>query len=158
MPSEPEVLDRDEPLDGEPDAGDDAPPQEANEDEGDEGEPVRWVTVGAFWNASEAHLARLRVESEGIDCVLLDEFLVATDWLYANAAGGIKLQVPQAHAVRAGELLTRPPERREDDAGQAPRAVTATAAASSGVCPRCGSDDVYRSWFSRRVFFGLFLI
>src|SRR5688572_26769407 len=130
MPSEPEVLDRDEPLDGEPDAGDDAPPQEANEDEGDEGEPVRWVTVGAFWSASEAHLARLRVEAEGIDCVLLDEFLVATDWLYANATGGIKLQVQQADAARARDLLTQPWRRRddsEDDPEEEPAADDADA-------------------------------
>lgn len=164
MTSEPDLLDRDEPLGYEPDAGDDAPPQEPirPDDDHGEGEPVRWVTVGAFWSTGAAHIARLRVEAEGIDCVLFDEFLVATDWLYANAAGGIKLQVPHFDAARAHELLTRLPAWREDredeeSAGQPDTWPAAPSTPSRGVCPRCGSADVYRAWFSRRVFFGLFL-
>ena len=181
MPSEPELLDHDEPLDGEPDAGDDTPPEEPVDPDdgggdggGDGGEPVRWVTVGAFWNSSGAHLARLRVEAEGIDCVLLDELLVSTDWLYANAAGGIKLQVPHADAARAHELLTQSRPRHDDgervqaadevdevdeadEADEADGLAATSAASPQGVCPRCGGTDVYRAWFSRRLFFGLLL-
>ena len=167
MLTDPDVLDRDESLDGGPDAGDVAPPEEPVEsDDGDPDgrEPVRWVTVGAFWNVTEAHLARLRVEAEDIDCVLLDEFLVATDWLYANAAGGIKLQVPEADAARARDLITRPPTVREDEEEEEKQArdeasepAAASAAGSQGECPRCGGLDVYRAWFSRRLFFALFL-
>ena len=160
MPSEAKLPEHDEPVDCDPAVGDDAPPEEPVEPYGDDGEPVRWVTIGTFWNASEAHLARLRVEAEGIDSVLLDEFLVATDWLYANAAGGIKLQVPQADEVRARDLLARVTAQqsaRHDDELDGDIAEKARSTASSGVCPRCGSMDVYRAWFSRRVFFGMFL-
>ncbi|HEV7297850.1 MAG TPA: hypothetical protein VGN72_00675 [Tepidisphaeraceae bacterium] len=53
-------------------------------------------------------MARIKLESEGIDCLLLDENLVATQWLYANAVGGIKVQVPAADSDRARQALERP--------------------------------------------------
>ena len=53
----------------------------------------------------EAHLARLRLEARDVPCFLLDENLIAMNWLYANAAGGIKLQVPETDALRAAKIL-----------------------------------------------------
>ena len=129
-----------------PDVDDSVPPDEGDEDEfdRDRGDPARWITVATFWQPTEAHISRLKLESEDIPCVLLDENLVATDWLYANAAGGIKLQVPQEDAERATNLLetttskslARPdPEPLFD--GQA-------------CCSRCGSSDIYRTRYSKR--------
>jgi hypothetical protein len=111
-----------------PDDGDDG----GGGSDDDDGEPVRWVTVAAFDHPAAAHLARLRVEAEGIDCVLLDENLVATDWLVSNAVGGIKLQVPAPDAARARAMI-------------APQHVTAEvpAAGRSVECPRCGSASVW---------------
>ena len=88
------------------------PPQEppTSENNGDDGEGGYrdWVTVATFWQPMDAQMARIRLVSEGIDCVLLDENLVATDWLYANAVGGIKVQVPAADSERAVMALQRP--------------------------------------------------
>src|SRR5215216_1239561 len=53
-----------------------------------------WETVATFWDPPQAHVARLRLEHADLPCVLLDENLIATDWFFANAVGGIKLQVP----------------------------------------------------------------
>src|SRR3954469_15766262 len=85
-PDVPDVDDVDPPADdGGGDGGDDG-----------DGDPGKWVTVATFWQATQAHIARLRLESRDIDCVIVDENLIATDWLYANAAGGIKVQVREA--------------------------------------------------------------
>ncbi len=55
--------------------------------------------------AHEAHLVRTKLESEGIPCQLLNEYTVTMDWFYANAVGGIKLIVPQAHYEKAINVL-----------------------------------------------------
>src|SRR5438093_8419577 len=72
-------------------------------------DPGKWITVATFWQAIDAHLARLKLESEAIDCFLIDENLVATDWLYANAVGGIKLRVPPGSADHARQILNQRP-------------------------------------------------
>lgn len=76
-----------------------------NGDSGDDGGKVRWITVASFSLPTQAHLARLRLEGEEIDCVLVDEHLVSTNWLLSPAVGGIKLQVPEDQAARAREIL-----------------------------------------------------
>ena len=101
-----------------------------------------WLTIATFWTAPEAHVARLKLESREIDCYLLDENLIATDWLIANAAGGIKLQVRRSDAAAAAALLARhggrvPPGGSWDD-------IAAVQPLLPGACPACGSHDVYR--------------
>ena len=112
---------------------------------GDERDRADWLTIATFWTAPEAHVARLKLESREIDCYLLDENLIATDWLYANAAGGIKLQVRRRDAAAAAALLAR----REGGAGRgAPGGswddIAAVHPLIPGSCPACGSHDVYR--------------
>src|SRR5690606_31344886 len=69
----------------------------------------RWVTLATFWHPTQAHIARLRLESAGVACVLLGELTTATHVL-AIATGGVKLQVPRAQFERAVRLLRRQPE------------------------------------------------
>src|SRR4051794_22723882 len=38
----------------------------------DDGDAVRWITVATFWDSTRAHIARLKLESEDIDCVVFD--------------------------------------------------------------------------------------
>ena len=56
--------------------------------------------------AHEAHLVRIKLESEGIPCQLLNEYTVTMDWFYANAVGGIKLIVPQSKYEEAMMVLS----------------------------------------------------
>lgn len=63
------------------------------------------VTVGTYDNMPFAHIAMGRLKAEGVPCWLADEHLVQTDWLYAAAVGGIKLQVDESYAGRALEIL-----------------------------------------------------
>src|SRR2546423_14300638 len=100
------------------------------------GDDGRWVRVGTFWQPTEAHMARLKLESEGIDCFLADEHIVTTYWLYANAVGGIKLHAREADAPRAVELLR----------GRSPACAAVAEADGQPLfdgldrCPRCGSE------------------
>ena len=63
------------------------------------------TTVATFDNMPSAHIAKGRLEAEGIPCWLKDENLGQTDWLYAIAVGWIKLQVEPQQARRAREIL-----------------------------------------------------
>lgn len=103
----------------------------------------QWITVATFSQPVEAHLARTKLESEGIDCLVCDEYLVRVNWLLSNAVGGVKLRVPWWDEHRAREAL-RPRPRlvvvADDAAGHA----------EGEVCPECRSYDVYYHRFSRR--------
>jgi hypothetical protein len=109
-----------------------------------------WVTIASFSQPMDAHLARTKLESEGIVCIVGDEHLVRVDWLLSNAVGGVKLKVPAWEADRAREAL-RPQPRlvvvAED--GETPDGEL--------ICPRCRSYDVYYRHFSQRVA-GVFIL
>lgn len=66
---------------------------------------MKLVTVARFDLMPLAHIAKGRLEAEGIPCSLMDENLVQTDWLYSIAVGGIKLQVDEEFAARAHVIL-----------------------------------------------------
>jgi len=78
-----------------------------------------FVTVATFGNAPEAHMARSRLESEGITAFVMDE-LAPTAWGLPNALDGVRLQVAEKDAVRARALLVDlprlGPESSEEDA------------------------------------------
>ncbi|RJQ49565.1 MAG: hypothetical protein C4528_00130 [Gammaproteobacteria bacterium] len=66
---------------------------------------MKLVTVATYDLMPYAHIAKGRLEAEGIPAVLADEHLVQADWLYSPAVGGIKLQVEAEFAGRARAVL-----------------------------------------------------
>jgi hypothetical protein len=66
---------------------------------------VELTTIATFDNMPAAHIAKGRLEAEGINCWLKDENLVQTDWLYNIAVGWIKLRVEPHDAERARAIL-----------------------------------------------------
>ncbi|HVR97706.1 MAG TPA: DUF2007 domain-containing protein [Thermoanaerobaculia bacterium] len=107
------------------------------------------MTVATYSSPWEAELARARLESEGIDSIVADAHLSR---LYcSNIVGGVKVQVREDEAARAGDLLRelRPiPEIylvTEEDAGQ-PR------------CPGCNSDNITFERWSRLGFVSSWLL
>ncbi len=135
-----------------PDVDDIDPPQDDIGRGDDDRDPSRWMTVATFWQPTEAHLARLKLESEEIDCVLIDENLVAMDWLYANAVGGIKLRVPESELLRARQILAERPAPMARTAEDEAKHPSVAAEFSDGVlhCPDCGSTDLDRPFMLRR--------
>lgn len=63
------------------------------------------VTISRYSFPHEAHVARALLESEGIPVFLADEHTITMQWLYSNALGGVRLQVPEAFVERAVALL-----------------------------------------------------
>ncbi|MGG4603753.1 DUF2007 domain-containing protein [Paenalcaligenes sp. Me131] len=63
------------------------------------------VTISRYSFPHEAYVARALLESEGIPVFLADEHTITMQWLYSNALGGVRLQVPETFAARAVELL-----------------------------------------------------
>ncbi len=79
--------------------------------------------VSTFSTPAEAHVALSRLESAGIKAVVRDEFTVTFNWLYSDAIGGVKLEVPDDDEAAAREILALP-------------------ASEPGLiqCPHCGSS------------------
>lgn len=119
--------------DGRDDSRDEDPPR-----------PARWVTLASYLHPAEAHIARLRLESAKIPCVLLDELTAATHCL-SLATGGVKLQVPAECAEDAADLLRRLRREVEGDpivarvAGRSLATMAACVVEAAGV--RCEIDS-----------------
>lgn len=81
--------------------------------------------VATFSTPDEAHLAVSRLESAGIGAVIPDDLTLAQNYVFAQALGGVRVQVP------------------EEDF-EASRAVLGLKPAEAGVlsCPHCHSEDV----------------
>ena len=65
------------------------------------------ITVARFGTPWEAHLARTLLESEGLRCCVLEERMPAVHMLSAEPAAFNRVEVRQADAQRAGEILAR---------------------------------------------------
>lgn len=64
-----------------------------------------FVTVWTFTHPSEAYVVMGRLESEGIECYLVNELTTQVNPFYSNAVGGVKLQVNEEHLPQAIESL-----------------------------------------------------
>jgi hypothetical protein len=65
----------------------------------------RRITIGCFSQVIDAQMAKTKVESEGIECFIVDERIVSKDWLYPCIIGSVKLQVNEPDGGRAIEIL-----------------------------------------------------
>lgn len=63
------------------------------------------ITIASFDHPIEANLAKTRLEAEGIECVLTNEHIAGMNWVWAPTIGGVGLQVLEADARRALEIL-----------------------------------------------------
>ncbi|NDH90230.1 MAG: DUF2007 domain-containing protein, partial [Flavobacteriia bacterium] len=66
---------------------------------------MKLITLKTFSNAVSAHLLKTRLESEGVECFILDENIVRLNSFYDLAVGGIRLQVREEDFQRAKELI-----------------------------------------------------
>lgn len=68
------------------------------------------VTIATFSFPHEAHLAKAQLDAFGIPSFIADEHTINMQWLYSNAMGGVRLQVPAEFAAQAKEALCEPAE------------------------------------------------
>lgn len=86
--------------------------------------------IAVFQYSSEAQIIKSRLEAEGIEVFLYDEFTVDTDPLVSNAIGGVKLKVWQEDEKKALEILKTISDYSLDENGE------------EIECPVCGSQKV----------------
>lgn len=104
-----------------------------------------FVTVATFSQPVEAHLARSKLESEGITCFVSEELYNYGGWLFPSAQAKVKLKVPAAEAEMARNVL-RPRPRLVVVAG-----TDNNRSDEDLICPRCRSFEVYYHHMNRRL-------
>ena len=104
-----------------------------------------FTTIAHYTDPIEAHLARGRLLSEGIDAHLGDEHLAAANWEWRLAVGGVKVRVADRDVERARIVL------QSLDAGE-----YALADIESEVARDLHAPD-RESWSSRLAWVGLML-
>lgn len=103
-----------------------------------------WVTVQIFTLPTEAQLAQLRLESEGITCFLKDEETIGVMNLYSNALGGIKLQVLNEDILKAREILISGGfiNIEKNKAKKKIEVIPESDVKDKSKCPYCGSENI----------------
>ncbi|HEX2936738.1 MAG TPA: DUF2007 domain-containing protein [Bacteroidales bacterium] len=64
-----------------------------------------WIVVISFIYPHEAHMAKGKLESEGIEVLIRDELTAQVNNFYSNAIGGVKLLVKEPDFDTARQLL-----------------------------------------------------
>ena len=65
------------------------------------------VTIATYHSLPKAEAARIFLAHEGIEAVLVNESIVAMDWLLMNAVGGVKLQVATQDVELASGFINK---------------------------------------------------
>ena len=105
------------------------------------------VTVSRYSFPYEAHLARALLESEGIPAFVADEHTINMQWLYSDAMGGVRLQVPEDWAQQAWDVLAEDREQVLEEQQESDK----------DLCSHCGSTDTEYHQIGRRWAFLVFL-
>jgi hypothetical protein len=102
---------------------------------------VTWSVAARFSTTGEAETARSALDAAAIDSFLADEEIIAIDWLFSNAFGGVKLIVRDEDRESSEALLSGAfdEEPLEESVGEA---VVEEPQDVSVRCPSCGSAEV----------------
>lgn len=65
------------------------------------------TTVKTYRDTVDANLDKGFLEANGIECHLINEGMVAANWLYSQAVGGMELQVEERDYEEAVRQLSR---------------------------------------------------
>ena len=87
-------------------------------------------TIARFEYSSEAQIIKGRLEAEGIQVFLTDNFTIDTDPLVSNAIGGVKLKVLSEDELKAKDVLRSIKKYSLDEDGNFVK------------CPECKSEHV----------------
>ncbi len=103
------------------------------------------VRIATYITAIDAHLARGRLEVEGIPAFVAHEHHVGLEWNIALAMTSIKIYVHPSHAQRAVKIIA------EHDRGEY---ALQEEQEEKIACPRCHATDISRhqmSWKSAMI-------
>ena len=113
----------------------------------------RLVTIANFAfgpdPTSEAELAKIKLEAEGIPCFLAGKNFIATYWLLSGVDRGIKLQVKESDVKRALEILGHKEQINIEESLH----KNSTPEQGVLICPACGCEDIEYERFSKKIFY-----
>jgi hypothetical protein len=97
--------------------------------------PEELVTLWRYRDLPEALVARSKLDSQEVWCVLAHDNIVRLDWFWSNAVGGVWLQVADDDAEYAMSVLAEeiPATFTAEETGEAYQ---------QPECPTCHSRDV----------------
>ena len=87
-------------------------------------------TIARFQYSTEAQIIKGRLEADGIQVFLSDNFTIDTDPLVSNAIGGVKLKVFAKDAMQAQHILESISKYSLDDEG------------NTIHCPNCNGEKI----------------
>lgn len=105
------------------------------------------ITVASFSFPIDAQMARAKLESEGIPAFILDEHTINMQWLYSNALGGVRVQVPGSCAENALKIL-------QTDFSEA---LVREQGIDRAKCLSCGSERIEPQIKGKKMAFVVFL-
>ena len=101
------------------------------------------VMIRRFRDIPEALLAKGKLESAGIECLLKDDNMVRMDWFISNLLGGVKLLADATDFTEAVRILNEPIPREID--------VEGVGEYAQPRCPQCGSLDTAFAELNKKV-------
>ena len=115
-------------------------------------------TVESFTGPIEAHIAKGRLEAEGIPAFVAHENHIWANWVFSNALGGVKVQVSESNYEAAQEIL-----KQHIDGGFEETLNQEFSNLEVNACPSCGGTEYVSSvpLFSKIMLFltfGLFSV
>lgn len=106
------------------------------------------ITIARFSMPLEAQIARSSLEAAGIPAFVADEHTINLNWMYSDAMGGVRLQVPEAYALEAVQLLST------DHSAS----LEAEQPSLPEQCQKCGSEQLQAIHPGRRMAFLVWLL
>ena len=107
-----------------------------------------------YETALEANRDKQILAENGINSFIANEQLIQSDWLLSQAVGGIQLQVFEEDLVKAGEILD---DYQENEKFALEVDHTIENPEFDFVCPKCGSNHIYKDDRATS-FFGISLL
>ncbi len=93
------------------------------------------VNIASYRDLPDAYLVKGKLESEGISVFLRNEHTIGVQWLYSNALGGVKLDVPESQVEQAHNIL------KEDYTEEITDQDQNESTDADGTCPICNSTN-----------------
>ena len=89
-----------------------------------------FTLIGRYQYTSEAMIFKGKLESEGIEVYMKDNYTIEANPLYSNAMGGVKLYVRNEDLGSTQEILSQISEVSLDDNNKPIK------------CPNCGAEQI----------------
>ena len=105
------------------------------------------TTIARYSMPYEAQIAKVRLDAEGIPAFIADEHTINMQWIYSNALGGVRLQVPESYAELAFQII------QEDRSVE----LIEEQGDDRKPCVHCGSKDTEFYQIGKRWAFAVFI-